>query len=60
MRQQKDLRTVDAYGRTTDTMRIGKLTRGMIYYVKIRAFKLVGNGVYWSEWSPARTVRISK
>ncbi len=55
-----DIRTVDAYGRTTDTMRIGKLTRGMIYYVKIRAFKLVGNGVYWSEWSPARTVRISK
>jgi len=52
--------TVSANNWTTNTKLIGKLTKGKTWYVKIRAYKLVGNGVYWSEWSPVRTVRISK
>jgi hypothetical protein len=52
--------TVDASGATTDSRRIGKLTKGKTYYVKIRAYKVVGNVLYWSEWSPVKTVRISK
>ena len=52
--------TVSAYGGTADSRRIADLKRGKTYYVKIRAYKVVGNGLYWSEWSPARTVRISK
>ena len=52
--------TVSANNWTANTKRIGKLTKGRTWYVKIRAYKLVGNGVYWSEWSPVRTVRISK
>ena len=52
--------TVSANNWTTNTKLIGKLKKGRTWYVKIRAYKLVGNGVYWSEWSPVRTVRISK
>ena len=52
--------TVSANNWTTNTKLIGKLTKGKTWYVKIRAYKLVGNGVYWSEWSPTKTVRISK
>ena len=52
--------TVSANNWTANTKLIGKLTKGKTWYVKIRAYKLVGNGVYWSEWSPVRTVRISK
>ena len=43
-----------------DSKRIEKLKRGKTYYVRVRAYKIVGNRPYWSEWSPVRTVRISK
>ena len=52
--------TVSAYGAAADSRRIADLKRGKTYYVKIRAYKVVGNGLYWSEWSPTKTVRISK
>ena len=52
--------TVSAYGGTTDSRRIGDLKKGEIYYVKIRTYKVVGNGLYWSEWSPVKSVKISK
>ena len=52
--------TVSAYGGTADSRRIADLKRGKTYYVKIRAYKVVGNALYWSEWSPTKTVRISK
>ena len=52
--------TVSAYGGTADARRIADLKRGKTYYVKIRAYKVVGNALYWSEWSPTKTVRISK
>lgn len=43
-----------------DSKRIEKLKRGKTYYVRVCAYKIVGNRPYWSEWSPVRTVRISK
>ena len=43
-----------------DSKRIEKLKRGKTYYVRVRAYKIVGNRLYWSEWSPVKTVRISK
>ena len=52
--------TVSAYGGTADSRRIADLKRGKTYYVKIRAYKVVGNALFWSEWSPTKTVRISK
>ena len=52
--------TVSAYGAAADSRRIANLKKGKTYYVKIRAYKVVGNGLYWSEWSPTKTVRISK
>ena len=39
---------------------IGSLTKGRTYYVKIRSFKKVGGTRYWSVWSSARSVKISK
>ena len=51
---------VSSNDRTANSKRIGNLMKGKTYYVKVRAYKLVGNGVYWSEWSPVRTVRISR
>ncbi|MEE3404877.1 MAG: Ig-like domain-containing protein, partial [Acutalibacteraceae bacterium] len=51
---------VSSNDRNANSKRIGNLMKGKTYYVKVRAYKLVGNGVYWSEWSPVRTVRISR
>ena len=39
---------------------IGSLTKGKTYYVRIRTYKTVGKAKYWSAWSAAKTVRISK
>ena len=39
---------------------IGSLTKGKTYYVRIRTYKTVGSAKYWSVWSSARSVKISK
>ena len=39
---------------------IGSLTKGKTYYVRIRTYKTVGSSKYWSVWSSARSVKISK
>ena len=39
---------------------ISSLTKGKTYYVRIRTYKTVGSAKYWSEWSAARSVKISK
>ena len=39
---------------------IGSLTKGKTYYVRIRTYKTVGSAKYWSIWSAARSVKISK
>ena len=39
---------------------IGSLTKGKTYYVRIRTYKTVGSTKYWSEWSAAKSVKISK
>ena len=39
---------------------IGSLTKGKTYYVRIRTYKTVGSTKYWSTWSPAKSVKISK
>ena len=39
---------------------IGSLTKGKTYYVRIRTYKTVGSTKYWSIWSAARSVKISK
>ena len=39
---------------------IGSLTKGKTYYVRIRTYKTVGKIKYWSAWSAAKSVKISK
>ena len=39
---------------------IGGLAKGKTYYVRIRTYKTVGKAKYWSAWSPAKSVKISK
>lgn len=39
---------------------IGSLTKGKTYYVRIRTYKTVGKTKYYSLWSVAKKVKISK
>ena len=39
---------------------IGSLTKSKTYYVRIRTCKTVGSAKYWSVWSAAKSVKISK
>ena len=39
---------------------IGSLTKGKTYYVRMRTYKTVGSTKYWSAWSVAKTVKITK
>ena len=36
------------------------LTKGKTYYVRIRTYKAVGGIKYWSAWSAAKGVKVSK
>lgn len=38
---------------------IGSLTKGKIYYVRIRTYETVGSAKYWSEWGAAKCVKNS-
>ena len=39
---------------------IGSLTKGKIYYVRIRSYKKVGGKTYYSAWSAAKKLAIKK
>ena len=39
---------------------IGSLTKDKTYYVRIRTYKTAGETEYWSAWSTAKSVKISK
>ncbi|MBQ9028544.1 MAG: Ig-like domain-containing protein [Lachnospiraceae bacterium] len=39
---------------------ISKLTKGKVYYVRVRAYKKVGGKTYYSAWSTVKKVRIRK
>ena len=45
---------------STVSKAFGSLTKGKTYYVRIRTYKTVGSTKYWSEWSPAKSAKISK
>ena len=45
---------------STLTTTVSSLTNGKTYYTRIRAYKTVGSTKYYSNWSAARTVKISK
>lgn len=45
---------------STVSKTISNLTKGKTYYVRIRSYKTVGGVKYYSAWSTAKTVKISK
>ncbi|MGN0295199.1 MAG: CAP domain-containing protein [Lachnospiraceae bacterium] len=47
-------------GNKSVTTSVNELTKGKIYYVKIRAYKTVENTKYYSSWSVVKKVKISK
>ena len=53
-------KAVTVAGASTVSKVIGSLTKGKTYYVRIRTYKTVGSAKYWSVWSSARSVKISK
>ena len=53
-------KTVTAAGASTVSKVIASLTRGKTYYVRIRTYKTVDGVKFWSAWSAAKSVKISK
>jgi len=53
-------KTVTVTKAATVSKSIGSLTKGKTYYVRIRTYKTVGSTKYWSAWSAAKSVKISK
>ena len=53
-------KTVSINKAATVSKVIGNLTKGKTYYVRIRTCKTVGSIKYWSSWSAAKSVKISK
>ena len=47
-------------GASTVAKAITGLTKGKTYYVRIRTFKTAGSTKYFSAWSPAKNVKITK
>ena len=39
---------------------IGSVAKGKTYYVRIRTYKTVGSAKYWSVWSAAKSVKITR
>ena len=54
------VRSVSISSASTVSKAIGSLSKGKTYYVRIRTYKTVGSAKYWSIWSAARSVKISK
>ncbi len=55
----KNSRSVSV-GAGTASRTIQKLSRGKLYYVRIRTYKKVGSKKYYSAWSSVKKVRIHK
>ena len=53
-------KTVTVSGASTLTKAIASLTKGSTYYVRVRAYKTVSGVKYYSAWSAAKSVKITK
>ncbi len=53
-------KTVTVKGAANVSKAIGSLTKGKTYYVRIRTYKTAGGRNYWSVWSAAKSVKITK
>lgn len=53
-------KTINITKAATVSRVIAGLTKGKTYYVRIQTYKTVGKARYWSIWSPAKSVKITK
>ncbi|MBR5428229.1 MAG: fibronectin type III domain-containing protein, partial [Clostridia bacterium] len=53
-------KTVTVSGASTLSKAIASLTKGSTYYVRVRAYKTVSSVKYYSAWSAAKSVKITK
>ena len=53
-------KTLTAAKAATVSKVIGSLTKGKVYYVRVRTYKTVGKTKFYSLWSVTKKVRISK
>lgn len=53
-------KTLTAAKNTIVTKSVTGLKKGSIYYVRVRTFKSVGSTMYYSAWSAAKKVKITK
>ena len=56
----KSYKLVKIAGASKVSKAIGSLTKGKTYYVRIRSYKTVSGKTYYSGWSPAKAVKITK
>lgn len=56
----KSAKTVTVSGYKNVSKTISSLTKGKNYYVRVRAYKKSSNVNYYSAWSTAKSVKISK
>ena len=53
-------KTVTATKNTIVTKSVTRLTKGKVYYVRVRTYQTVGGTKYYSAWSAAKKVKIVK
>lgn len=56
----KSYSQVKVKGKSTASVKIGKLKPAKKYYVKVRAYKVVNGVTYYSSWSAVQTVKTGK
>lgn len=53
-------KTYTTFSKTAKLTYISNLTKGKTYYVRIRTFKKVSGKYYYSTWSPAKNLKLTK
>jgi hypothetical protein len=53
-------KTLTVKGSSSLSKTLSKLTKGKTYYVRVRAYKKGGSASYYSAWSAAKNVKVSK
>ena len=54
--------SINIYINSKDTLSktVTGLTKGKTYYVRIQTFRKVSGKTYWSSWSKAKKIKITK
>ena len=55
-KSMKKAKTVTIEGENTENAKVDKLSSGKKYYVRVRAYTMVGTGKVYTEWSDKEAV----